>query len=194
MSEEIISTLNKICDDNFYVFEGRGTNPFAECADFLMNKCILETAKGQYRLTTIEFYKHSTKHQDEFTYGYRYYKDTPGEIHPQLKTGELFFHYSGIDITFGKQNGTENIFGGILLRGIRNIKTDKLVNGPWNVFDELFKNLNVIEGHHILKLTQYNLPSVSISVSQRTNLRKSTLKFPERDKCLNAEYRFEVKG
>jgi len=83
---------------------------------------------SRFCLTDIEFYLLAEWHQDFFTYA-----------KPEQKIfGKLLRHNSGIDLTFGIE--TENIWGGILIRGI--IEMDKFfpTNGCWYSYKKLIDN------------------------------------------------------
>lgn len=101
---------------------------FAEIAELLMNHCMICRGKMDYEITEIEFYLFNPAHKDVITY--------PREVEP----GKWFFHQSGVDISF---KSDARCYGGILLRGIREIHGDrKQIFGPqkcvaklWDIFD-----------------------------------------------------------
>ena len=106
------------------------SNDFDRIADELMNKWILKVNNSRYRITEIEFYLKSSFHNDSYTHGH--------EI--QKTSGQWYFHGSGIDITFG----SEEYFGGILIRGIYNLDKKKYINGPLKTVTELFESFDSI--------------------------------------------------
>lgn len=97
---------------------------FKEIADLLMNKCIISKGEVKYEIVEIEFYLFTPSHKDIITY-------------PRgTKAGQWFFHQSGVDLTF---EGDENHFGGILIRGIREVGgLRKMIFGPIRCVDELW--------------------------------------------------------
>lgn len=106
------------------------SNDFDRIADELMNKWILKVNNSRYRITEIEFYLKSRFHNDSYTHGH--------EI--QKTSGQWYFHGSGIDITFG----SEEFFGGILIRGIYNVDNGTYINGPLKTVTELFGSFDSI--------------------------------------------------
>lgn len=88
---------------------------FDNIAKILMTQCVISKGETKYEIVEIEFYLYSKEHQDVITY--------PRE----LAAGQWYFHQSGVDLTF--ESNTEH-FGGILIRGVRNISTDELTLGP----------------------------------------------------------------
>lgn len=102
------------------------TDKLKELAKKLMNEYCIYNGQYHYRPIEIEFYIYDKdKHADEHVY-YR-----------NKKAGELFFHYSGMDICFESSspqpnNGNKDVrFGGILIRALERIGSDnQLFGGP----------------------------------------------------------------
>ncbi len=102
------------------------TDKLKELAKKLMNEYCIYNGQYHYRPIEIEFYIYDKdKHADEHVY-YR-----------NKKAGELFFHYSGMDICFESSspqpnNGNKDVrFGGILIRALERIESDnQLFGGP----------------------------------------------------------------
>jgi len=107
---------------------------FEAIAKTLFNEYLVKTKDSTYRLTEIEFYWNSDTHKDECTYNRKY-------VSPN--TGEWFFHYSGVDIAL--KNEETNGYGGILIRGIYDINTQKLFKGPMVCAMKLFSGINAFE-------------------------------------------------
>ena len=104
---------------------------FAKIAGDLMNNNVLIVHDVYYRFTSLEFYYHHNDHQDCYSHQ-----------HPNQKTsGQWYLHGSGLDITFG---GT-NIYGGILIRGIKNLQEQTYINGPILCVQELFRNFGEVD-------------------------------------------------
>jgi len=111
---------------------------FDELADYLMNKLCIAVNDKHYRIVEIEmYYYHKDKHADPYVHGYP----------EQLNCGTWYFHYSGLglDITFG--NKEKNIYGGILIRSIKELdENPKYINGPFNVLKEIFPKMTIETG------------------------------------------------
>lgn len=100
---------------------------FDVIAHKLLNKVELVSGNTSFRICEIEFYLNGGIHCDLFTHSDK----------QQLTHGQWYFHrtgnqyrtgnYKGLDITFAK--GTK-VYGGILIRAIEEIKTQKLYDGP----------------------------------------------------------------
>jgi hypothetical protein len=99
---------------------------FSRIASDLMNKWILLVENTQFRITELEFYYKCESHNDPFTHGHE----------QQRKSGKWYFHGSGIDLTFG----TDEYYGGILIRAIFNLDTKMFIYGPLNIITEIFSS------------------------------------------------------
>lgn len=107
-------------------------NDFKSIAQSLLNDKVLFVADNYYRFTCIEFYYFETGH----------HADIYSHQHDNQKTnGKWYFHGSGLDITFG----SEHTYGGILIRGIKNLSDGKYINGPILCVQELFNNLGSVQ-------------------------------------------------
>ncbi len=101
---------------------------FLRIASELMNFHVLIAGNQTYRFTTLEFYYFDKEnHPDIYSHQHAL----------QKTTGKWYFHGSGLDITFGN----EDVHGGILIRGIKNLQKNTFINGPINCVQELFSNL-----------------------------------------------------
>lgn len=101
---------------------------FHSVAEVLLNHVLIAKKEKLYEITEIEFYLFSPEHPDVITYP------------RQIKGGQWFFHQSGVDLSF---NSNANLFGGILIRGIREHKDGaKAIIGPMNCVDELWDNFD----------------------------------------------------
>lgn len=109
--------LNEMVDKNDY------QGSFNKIANYILNCIELHIGTKKYEFTEIEFYYYSDDHQD-----CALHRD-------QLqKTSNMFYVHNkgrgGIDITFGNSDN----FGGILIRGIKEVMPDeKYVDGPLNI-------------------------------------------------------------
>jgi hypothetical protein len=114
---------------------------FSKIADKLLNKTVLVINDSEYRLEEIEFYLHTTDHQDIYTH-----RDDD-QMHPC----KWYFHkqsggsykggtYKGLDITFGwNGNHPGNTYGGILIRAINKIPDGKTILGPCKTVDHILE-------------------------------------------------------
>lgn len=104
---------------------------FEHIADLLMNHCVISKDKESYEIVDIEFYLFTPEHQDVITY--------PREI----SSGYWFFHPSGVDLSIESNSHT---FGGILIRGIRNVKDgNDQVLGPQKCVEVLWDKFEAFD-------------------------------------------------
>lgn len=96
---------------------------FEDIAKLLMNKCVISKLGINYEIVEVGFYLFTPEHQDVITYPRK------------LSAGQWFFHQSGVDLTF--ESNAEH-FGGILIRGLRNIETGEETLGPQKCVDLLW--------------------------------------------------------
>jgi len=110
-------------------------------ANSIANDFVLKINNAIYQIVDFEFYVYSEgQFRDPFT----------NKNIQQLKSGTLYLHSSGVDITCGDEVN----YGGILLRSIvklnsANESLDGIVKqfeGPQIVVSELFSNLNPLNG------------------------------------------------
>ena len=120
---------------------------FDEIAKILLTKTKIVKGIREYYITDIEFYLYCDGHEDIITYP------------RNCEAGDWFFHDSGVDISFesnikfdntGKAElSSKNIFGGILLRGIKPVggysSSKNLTDAPKNIVDELFDKFSAFE-------------------------------------------------
>lgn len=101
---------------------------FKRMAEILFEQfVIIKFDETKYCLADIEFYILARWHQDFYSYGKE-----------QQKTfGKLWRHYSGLDLTFGDES--QNIWGGILIRAVIEMKNWNLFDGCTIAYDELTK-------------------------------------------------------
>lgn len=104
---------------------------FKEAAELLMNLCSIQKGGKEYEVVDIEFYMYNYQHPDVITYS------------RVMEMGRWFFHPSGVDLTF---HSTLDTFGGILIRGIRNVNDDNdQILGPQKCVDALWDNFNAFD-------------------------------------------------
>lgn len=132
---------------NIQIDKSNGENQFTYLAKMLMNETILRVGDNDYRIVEVEFYYYKNgSHEDPFVH----------QDDEQYQNGTWYFHGSGLDLTFGKedqskegQSKNDHIYGGILIRGICNIENDNFISGPLNVVKELFKSIGNVGSHPI---------------------------------------------
>jgi hypothetical protein len=161
------------------------TTDFRRIAEHLMNECVLSVGSNNYRFTSLEFY-----YFDE-----ELHPDVYSHKHPNQKTsGQWYFHGSGLDITFG----SDKVFGGILIRGIRNLEKMEFINGPIKCVQELFSNLGSVNSVEKISfciqelLFDKALPSIKeeeIYSGRRFGLNE---KIDIQGKFYNGQYRFFI--
>ncbi|CAG8499519.1 11148_t:CDS:1 [Paraglomus occultum] len=108
-----------------------------------------------YSIVEVEFYLRDTasNHADPYTHG---------DVH-QLTCGEWYFHRvgkngyrggtrKGVDLTFGSIK--RNIYGGILIRSIKNERSGDVIEGPSLVVDQILKACGVNTNGGIRKLVE----------------------------------------
>lgn len=122
---------------------------FKEAAELLMDLCSIQKGEKEYEIVDIEFYMYNSQHPDVITY-------------PRvMDMGRWFFHSSGVDLTF---HSTPNRFGGILIRGIRNVNDDNdQILGPQKCVDALWDNFNAFDNQYD---TEY--PIISSAANTRS--------------------------
>lgn len=131
---------------------------FKRIAKYLFEQLvIIKNGETKYCLTDIEFYLLASWHQDFYTYGKE----------PQKSIGKWFYHSSGIDFTFGDE--IQNNYGGILIRGIIEMKNYRPINGCWNVFKELS------DKHTIIDKIGFITEGLSYSISKFRELKEELL-------------------
>jgi len=135
---------------------------FLGIAKTLFQKYAIQKEDKLYRLTEIEFYWNSQSHPDQSTYGRNHFKP---------KAGEWFFHYSGVDIAL--DNSELNGEGGILIRGIYDVKEKKVIKGPMVCAMTLFSGFNAFEGRINTMLLEKSFDPVPIRSSPRKGLGKN---------------------
>lgn len=187
-------TLNEKFHELLETQERKGVvdfeDSFAEMAKHIFKNYCLEANGEKYDFTEIEFYYYSenNKHPDPWCYR------QPNKNKAFLPSDTLWFHYSGMDITFDNEGNDE--YGGILIRSIKD-KDGNQTNGPLR---SLYKLLNAsANGKSVclnLKLTQSN---ISVSMAEPIpryglNVQTGDKKLLEKNDYKNRKYRFYLKG
>lgn len=112
---------------------------FQEIALALMNSTLLEINGQDYKISEVEFY-----FQNEF------FNDPFVHCQPRQKqVNQWYFHRKGDGFKDGKIKGlditigNENAFGGMLIRGIENVQTGEVIDGPSLVVDAILRAYQV---------------------------------------------------
>ena len=137
---------------------------FASLANQLINQYILKVNNTEYRFTELEFYYYEPeKHEDQYVH----------KNDQQLSSGKWYHHGSGLDITFG--NKSKGAFGGILIRGIKDLNNGKYIDGSLNVVTEVFSHFtDVNEIYNKFGLVEKSLPLEKPIRAQRIGLNEET--------------------
>lgn len=106
---------------------------FRAIAEMLLDRTVLVVAGRRLRFTELEVYVDGPAHPDPFTHGDPMQRDF----------GRWYFHRSGGTYKGGTYKGVDLAFGaadtcaGMLVRGLADLDTDVLVDGPCLVVDHL---------------------------------------------------------
>ena len=97
---------------------------FTSLANDIIKKYCIVCGDKKYRFAEIEFYYYDKNNKlfDE-EWNHRTYPRT------EKKAGELFFHYSGVDICFDS-SFEKGYFGGILIRSLFDEEENHYITGP----------------------------------------------------------------
>jgi hypothetical protein len=132
---------------------------FRGIAEKLFYEYAIETYNSVYRMTELEFYWNSPTHKDNSTYK---------RLHVDPKSGDWFFHYSGVDIAL-----KNDITGGY--GGIYDINNKKPYKGPMVCAMRLFSESNAFETIKTRIITK-KFSQVEIKSSERIGLGQNAIK------------------
>lgn len=135
---------------------------FKKIAETLFDNYAIKTHNALYRLTEIEFYWNSPNHVDNSTYKRK---------HVDPKTGDWFFHYSGVDIAL--KNEETGGYGGILIRGLYDIEKKRSIKGPMVCAMKLFSENNAFSQSIKTQIIKHEFPKCIIENKQRIGLGKN---------------------
>jgi len=144
---------------DFLKLEYETKKEFKEIAQILFDNYAIQTHNTLFRLTEIEFYWHSSSHQDNSTYKRK---------HVDPKTGDWFFHYSGVDIAL--RNEHTGGYGGILIRGIYDINNKRMIKGPMVCAMVLFSETNAFSKSIVTQIVSHKFDKSKIEIRQRVGL------------------------
>lgn len=135
---------------------------FQNIAEKLFNEYAIQTYDSIYRITELEIYWNSPKHIDKSTYS---------RTHVDPKSGDWFFHYSGVDIAL--KNETSGGHGGILLRSVYDLNNKKIYKGPMVCAMRLFSGTNAFEDNIKTKVIPHTFQKAKTNSSERIGLGKN---------------------
>jgi hypothetical protein len=142
---------------DFLTIEKETEDEFQSIAQTLFDKYAIRTYEALYRLTEIEFYWNSPLHVDNSTYKRK---------HVDPKTGDWFFHYSGVDIAI--RNEKTGGYGGILIRGIYDVNRKIKIKGPMVCTMKLFSGTSAFTQSITTQIVPYTFsPSI---ITNRTRI------------------------
>ncbi len=95
---------------------------FEEIAKNLIHNFCIKCGEKTFYFAEIEFYYYDKDNNNQ-KWNWETYPRTDKEA------GDLFFHYSGVDICFNSSFG-KGKFGGILIRSLYDVKEKKFITGP----------------------------------------------------------------
>jgi hypothetical protein len=132
---------------------------FQEIAQKLFDGYAIQTHNGLYRLAELEFYWNSRNHVDNSTYN---------RNHVNPKTGEWFFHYSGVDIAL--KNDELQGYGGILIRSIYDVNKKEIIKGPMVCVMKLFSESNAFSSYIKTQMIPYKFEKSELQKGERIGL------------------------
>lgn len=132
---------------------------FETIASVLFDNFAIQTDKALYRFVEIEFYWNSPNHIDNSTYHRK---------HVDPKTGDWFFHYSGVDIAL--KNEQTGGYGGILIRSIYDVTKKIVFKGPMVCAMRLFSETNAFAESIKTKIIPYSFEKSDILKRPRIGL------------------------
>lgn len=149
---------------NFLNIVNENEIEFQNIAQLLFDNYAIETHDALYRMIEIEFYWNSKTHQDKTTYERK---------HVNPKSGDWFFHYSGVDIAL--KNEETGGYGGILIRSLYNIETKLVTKGPMVCAMKLFSGTNAFSESIKTKIVPHDFAKSVIITKPRFGLGKNAI-------------------
>ena len=121
-----MKTLKEILNIELLLKKPNLDDTLLELAETIMNEYYIDNGSYQYRPIEIEFYIYDKdKHPDRHVY--------PRD---NKSAGDLFFHYSGMDICF-ESSIEKGCFGGILIRALERENDKQSFGGPLVCLNEV---------------------------------------------------------
>jgi hypothetical protein len=138
---------------------------FRQIARTLFDSYAIQTHNAIYRIIEMEFYWNSITHEDNSTYK---------RNHVNPKSGDWFFHYSGVDIAL--KNEKTGGYGGILIRGIYDIENKKQIKGPMICSMKMFSETNAFSQSIKTQIVPYEFKRSKIINKSRIGLGENAKK------------------
>lgn len=150
-SDLLYSSLLKIVNETSDAMQLE--KDFHKVATLLLLQSNLMVAGKAYQFLDIEFYFYNEKiHPDPYSHSFQYASSVRKK---QSVTGSWYFHrftgietYThtrrGLDITYG--DGEKERYGGILIRGVKNLQDGRVISGPSRVVAEILLAANDPKG------------------------------------------------
>lgn len=168
-------------------FNDKNYNQFDNIMEYVINHLCLVVGETRYRIVEAEVYYKSIKHPDPYTHG----------VTEQMTQGGWYFNGMGLDITFGRKANTvdENIYGGILIRGIRKLDGENnYISGVSNCLKAMFASIQHISDgrpsfYFVENENEYDIPKYEPVKSTRMGLTK---KSDDEDNYWERPYRYIV--
>ncbi len=150
----------------FLTIKEETQSEFKTIAQTLFDGYAIQTHNAVYRIIEIEFYWNSKDHVDNSTYKRK---------HVDPKTGDWFFHYSGVDIALKNEvTGGYGGYGGILIRSIYDITgKSPIVKGPMVCAMKLFSGYNAFSQSIKTQLIEHSFSTSTIEERLRIGLGKN---------------------
>ena len=155
---------------------------FCSLANHLMNHLCLVVGKNSYRITECEFYYRDHQHKDPYVHC--------GD--QQKTTGKFYLNKAGgLDINFG--NPAFSSWGGILIRGIRNLKTNQYTSKITEAVSEIFVALdNIVLERNCIYLAEVAPEDINVEQPIQTTRVGLRQKDPDEEDFINKPYRYIV--
>jgi hypothetical protein len=128
---------------------------FKDIAEKIFTEYAIKTHDSLFRMIELEFYWNSSSHADNSTYLRKY-------VDP--KSGEWFFHYSGVDIAL--RNEKTGGYGGILIRSIIDINSKEIFKGPQVCVMRLFSGSNAFGEFIQTKIVEHKFDNNPMIISK----------------------------
>lgn len=178
-SDSLLRFLNEINHKGHF---NNNSEFFASLVYNLMNNLCLVVGKNAYRITECEIYYMDSTHPDPYVHC----------GNEQLTSGHLYLNNNGgLDITFGNANNPT--WGGIFIRGIRNMETNEYINKPTEITAEVFKALgNIIVNQNRIYLAEFQSGQVRPEIPFQTTRVELEKKEHDPENFFEKPYRYIV--
>lgn len=125
----------------------KSAEDFESLATEIINNYCIDCGDKKYRFAEIEFYYYD-KNNEHFD------KEWNHKTYPRTekKAGDLFFHYSGVDICFDC-SFEKGCFGGILIRSLFDEEKQRYITGPLLCANEILNSCSSIRKWPIIERT-----------------------------------------